>query len=263
MEYTIVRDEDYLEHHGIKGQKWGIRRFQNEDGTLTEAGRERYTSGDGLREKKNNRDTIKTIATGVAIAGTAAAATYAVLNSPKAREYVVNVGKKAVEGLGKTAERVGKAMTDAMIASMGAIAVSKLNEKLSIGDDASEAEKNRNKIILDTATAGINAATNANSNSSGKSGNANLDKKISEAVGTPSKKGVDKSSKEWQALFKDADGNQRSEDAKSIIRSMASAGYDIGQIQTYLKKMDAGQLSHGAIYIMTRRTSEGDCTWIM
>lgn len=33
---------DYLIHHGIKGQKWGIRRYQNPDGTLTPAGRERY-----------------------------------------------------------------------------------------------------------------------------------------------------------------------------------------------------------------------------
>lgn len=31
-----------LYHHGIKGQKWGIRRFQNEDGSLTEEGRKRY-----------------------------------------------------------------------------------------------------------------------------------------------------------------------------------------------------------------------------
>ena len=31
-----------LYHHGIKGQKWGVRRFQNEDGTLTEAGKKRY-----------------------------------------------------------------------------------------------------------------------------------------------------------------------------------------------------------------------------
>ena len=34
--------EEYLAHHGIKGQKWGIRRFQNSDGTLTKAGQKRY-----------------------------------------------------------------------------------------------------------------------------------------------------------------------------------------------------------------------------
>ena len=36
---------DELYHHGIKGQKWGARRFQNKDGTLTEAGLARYRSG--------------------------------------------------------------------------------------------------------------------------------------------------------------------------------------------------------------------------
>lgn len=33
---------DSLEHHGIKGQRWGIRNFQNEDGTLTAEGKSRY-----------------------------------------------------------------------------------------------------------------------------------------------------------------------------------------------------------------------------
>ena len=32
-----------LIHHGIKGQKWGIRRFQNNDGRLTPAGRKRVS----------------------------------------------------------------------------------------------------------------------------------------------------------------------------------------------------------------------------
>ena len=33
---------EYLAHYGIKGQKWGIRRYQNEDGSYTPAGKERY-----------------------------------------------------------------------------------------------------------------------------------------------------------------------------------------------------------------------------
>lgn len=33
---------NYLTHHGILGQKWGVRRFQNEDGSLTPEGRKRY-----------------------------------------------------------------------------------------------------------------------------------------------------------------------------------------------------------------------------
>lgn len=32
-----------LSHHGIKGQRWGIRRFQNKDGTLTSSGKKRYS----------------------------------------------------------------------------------------------------------------------------------------------------------------------------------------------------------------------------
>lgn len=39
--------EEFLEHHGIKGQKWGIRRFQNKDGSLTNAGRKRYGDDSG------------------------------------------------------------------------------------------------------------------------------------------------------------------------------------------------------------------------
>lgn len=49
--------ENYLQHHGILGQKWGVRRYQNEDGSLTPAGKKRryaenYSSEQRIRDKR-------------------------------------------------------------------------------------------------------------------------------------------------------------------------------------------------------------------
>ena len=41
-----------LYHHGIKGQKWGIRRFQRKDGSLTPAGEKRYSDSSDSKEKE-------------------------------------------------------------------------------------------------------------------------------------------------------------------------------------------------------------------
>lgn len=61
-------DTNYLMHHGIKGQKWGVRRYQNEDGSYTAAGRERYDSPPQTlsRPKKKQDSTGKKIGKSVA-----------------------------------------------------------------------------------------------------------------------------------------------------------------------------------------------------
>ena len=46
---------DELTHHGIKGQKWGVRRYQNPDGSLTDAGRKKYYKSDGTLTRKGER----------------------------------------------------------------------------------------------------------------------------------------------------------------------------------------------------------------
>lgn len=48
--FIIQRSEDYLAHHGIKGQKWGVRRYQNTDGTWTDEGKLRYGKGNSMQK---------------------------------------------------------------------------------------------------------------------------------------------------------------------------------------------------------------------
>ena len=53
-----------LQHWGIKGMKWGVRRYQNNDGSLTPAGKKRYLSGDyesALKRVKKADDTLNDI----------------------------------------------------------------------------------------------------------------------------------------------------------------------------------------------------------
>lgn len=54
MDYSL-----YLAHHGILGQRWGVRRYQNPDGSLTERGRRRLEKKDAKWARKNYNKAYK------------------------------------------------------------------------------------------------------------------------------------------------------------------------------------------------------------
>ena len=50
MDYVVYNGQLY--HHGIKGMKWGVRRFQKKDGDLTPAGKKRYAAKEAYKQVK-------------------------------------------------------------------------------------------------------------------------------------------------------------------------------------------------------------------
>lgn len=59
METIFIPHSDYLAHHGIKNQKWGQRRFQNYDGSLTSEGRKRYGIGESNQSRRERKQAEK------------------------------------------------------------------------------------------------------------------------------------------------------------------------------------------------------------
>lgn len=99
MDYIIYNGQLY--HHGVKGQKWGVRRYQNKDGSLTAKGKSRNNSEkqtDPAKAEKRKK-VIKGVAIGTASVAAITATAVLVARSPKARTAIKSIRSMAVDKL--------------------------------------------------------------------------------------------------------------------------------------------------------------------
>lgn len=118
MTYIVITGDE-LYHHGIKGQKWGVRRFQNADGSLKSAGRKRYTDGGENKQLSDEekaarnakiKSTAKKVAIGVGVTALVAAGTYAAVKynnktMAEAKQIMSDAHKKKIDEYLEQAEQ--------------------------------------------------------------------------------------------------------------------------------------------------------------
>lgn len=92
---------DYIAHHGIKGMHWGVRRYQNPDGSLTSAGRNRY----GVKTGKPSETTFKRQELNKP-------SDYVKHGAKLAASFVVGNAKRAVDSLEDRTTDIGKKHVD-------------------------------------------------------------------------------------------------------------------------------------------------------
>ena len=80
-----------LYHHGVLGQKWGVRRYQNKDGSLTAAGRHRKgDSNNDAEQRERNVKLAKRVAAATIMTATVAAGTVYAAKHPEKIASVIN-----------------------------------------------------------------------------------------------------------------------------------------------------------------------------
>lgn len=164
---------DYLVHHGILGMKWGVRRYQNKDGTLTAAGKKRRdgtpASQKSDEQTKGSKSAVnaKKVAAAVAAIGTVAAAAYIVHKNPEAIGKVVAAVKDS-----KVSELPAKAVKKGMEYTKKAVKSATTGVKEGIKEGIHDAPKKAAKAVVTGVV--LNATKRALDDAIGKEESAKI-----------------------------------------------------------------------------------------
>ena len=102
----MINNELY--DHGVLGQKWGVRRYQNKDGTLTAAGR-RHKANTETEQRERNTNLVKKVAAATIMTATVAAGTvYAAKHPEKIASVIHKVQGIKVKEISQKAVEKGK-----------------------------------------------------------------------------------------------------------------------------------------------------------
>lgn len=99
MAYYYKSNGNGLYHHGIKGQRWGVRRFQDKDGSLTPAGKKRYNDDNDKKRVESPEERKKRITRNVIIGAAAATVAIAAIGYMKYHKNLKDLDKKAGQAM--------------------------------------------------------------------------------------------------------------------------------------------------------------------
>lgn len=160
------KDQNELMHYGIKGQSWGKRRFQNEDGSLTAAGRNRYDVGDPKHGVTAYSGTGGRGGSGVSYnrlpGGTGASTRFATVNQAPAR--FVGSNPRGRSGTATTTQKVsnttnaGRKAADNLFGRIGNWASDAAKD---VGNFATNTYNDASKAVSNAANAVGNTVKNA------------------------------------------------------------------------------------------------------